>query len=339
MLTWKPRNHLQIVELGVKVPRNDMIISIHKYVSRFLVSVGTGSFILVMVQISFGQPPEADAVVPIPAPRVLLELADDMIVLEDVAQLDPNVADLDQLKANLQGVMRGLIQNELFVVDTTCELSIPQKQALVDVAEREWQAKTSASISKSTQQQMYGIVDLDTLAERLTKGWLQSSAQPEQLADYEKELASRMQYRRQALISKVLDSLEPKLQLTASQMQRIEEVLNKEWRDRWYRSMEATFTNTALHPEIRLRWIESILTDSQQAALASRENQSMFSSFRVSADSPNVALSTRFAIGSVASSESIELGTKVNVEVDGRKRVRDALQLADPVKDFFNVPK
>jgi hypothetical protein len=268
-----------------------------------------------------------------------LELAEDVTVLEDVAQADPNVLNQDKLKVSLLQLMRGLIQNELNVVDAVCELTTEQKQMLVDSAERDWQVKSSASISKCTQQQMFGIVDLDTLAERLVKGWLQSSAPPEQLAEYDKELALRMQYRKQALISRVLDVLEPKLQLTSSQMQRIEEVLNREWRDRWYRSMEATFTNTALHPEIRLRWIESILTDSQQAALASRENQAMFASFRVSTDSPNVTLETRLVIGTVLSSESIEIGAKVDGEQDGRARIRDALQLADPVEDFLNVPK
>jgi hypothetical protein len=286
-----------------------------------------------------GQPPKEEVVPPIPAPRVLLELAEDVTVLEDVAQADPNVLNQDKLKVSLLQLMRGLIQNELNVVDAVCELTTEQKQMLVDSAERDWQVKSSASISKCTQQQMFGIVDLDTLAERLVKGWLQSSAPPEQLAEYDKELASRMQYRKQALISRVLDVLEPKLQLTSSQMQRIEEVLNREWRDRWYRSMEATFTNTALHPEIRLRWIESILTDSQQAALASRENQAMFASFRVSTDSPNVTLETRLVIGTVLSSESIEIGAKVDGEQDGRARIRDALQLADPVEDFLNVPK
>ena len=296
-------------------------------------------FFFLVGQELFGQPPKAEAVPPIPAPRVLLEMADDVTVFEDVAQVDPNLINQDKLKVSLLQLMRGLIQNELNVVDTVCKLTTAQKQVLVDSAERDWQAKSSASISKCTQQQMFGIVDLDALAERLVKGWLQSNAPPEQLAEYEKELASRMQYRKQALISRVLDSLEPKLQLTSFQMQRIEEVLNREWRDRWYRSMEATFTNTALHPEIRLRWIESILTDSQQAALASRENQAMFASFRVSADSPSVTLDTRLTIGSVASSESIEIGAKVEGEQDGRARIRDALQLADPVEDFLNVPK
>ena len=305
------------------------------------------SFLLVNLPLFFlagqdfllGQPPKEEIVPPIPAPRVLLEMAEDVTVFEDVAQADPNVVNQDKLKVSLLQLMRGLIQNELNVVDAVCKLTTEQKQVMVDLAERDWRAKTSASISKCTQQQMFGIVDLDTLAERLVKGWLQSSAPPEQLAEYEKELASRMQYRKQALISRVLDALEPKLQLTSSQMQRIEEVLNREWRDRWYRSMEATFTNTALHPEIRLRWIESILTDSQQAALASRENQAMFSSFRVSADSPSVTLDTRLTIGSVASSESIEIGAKADGEQDGRARIRDALQLADPVEDFLNVPK
>jgi hypothetical protein len=296
-------------------------------------------FFFLVGQELFGQPPKAEAVPPIPAPRVLLEMAEDVTVFEDVAQVDPNLINQDKLKVSLLQLMRGLIQNELNVVDTVCKLTTSQKQVLVDSAERDWQAKSSASISKCTQQQMFGIVDLDALAERLVKGWLQSNAPPEQLAEYEKELASRMQYRKQALISRVLDSLEPKLQLTSSQMQRIEEVLNREWRDRWYRSMEATFTNTALHPEIRLRWIESILTDSQQAALASRENQAMFASFRVSADSPSVTLETRLTIGTVASSESIEIGAKVDGEQEGRARIRDALQLADPVEDFLNVPK
>ncbi len=297
------------------------------------------SFFFLAGQELLGQPPKEEAVPPIPAPRVLLELADDVTVLEDVAQADPNVLNQDKLKVSLLQLMRGLIQNELNVIDMVCKLTTAQKQVLVDSAERDWQAKTSASISKCTQQQMYGIVDLDALAERLVKGWLQSSASPEQLAEYEKELVSRMQYRKQALISRVLDSLEPKLQLTASQMKRIEEVLNREWRDRWYRSMEATFTNTALHPEIRLRWIESILTDSQQAALASRDNQAMFASFRVSGHSPSVTLETRLTIGTVASSESIEIGAKGDGEQDGRARIRDALQLADPVEDFLNVPK
>lgn len=296
-------------------------------------------FFFLVGQELLGQPPKEEAVPPIPAPRVLLEQDGDVTVLEDVAQADPNLLNQDKLKVSLLQLMRGLIQNELNVVDAVCKLTTEQKQMVVDSAERDWRAKTSASISKCTQQQMFGIVDLDTLAERLVKGWLQSNAPPEQLAEYEKELASRMLYRKQALVSRVLDALEPKLQLTSSQMQRIEEVLNREWRDRWYRSMEATFTNTALHPEIRLRWIESILTDSQQAALASRENQAMFASFRVSADSPSVTMDTRLTIGSVASSESIEIGAKVEGEQDGRVRIRDALQLADPVEDFLNVPK
>jgi hypothetical protein len=65
----------------------------------------------------------------------------------------------------------------------------------------------------------------------------------------------------------------------------------------------------------------------------------MFASFRVSTDSPNVTLETRLVIGTVLSSESIEIGAKVDGEQDGRARIRDALQLADPVEDFLNVPK
>jgi hypothetical protein len=269
-----------------------------------------------------------------------LDLTPGIIIPEEGEELllGPNEGEAvaaDKRKTKLMEVMRGLVQNELDVIDQLCNLSDEQKQALVDLAEREWQIKTSASVSKCTQQQMFGIVDLDALAERVCKSWLLSTAKGEQLALYEQELAARMSYRKRALISKILDTLEVKMRLTSGQMKDIEEILNREWRDRWFRSIEATFTNVSLHPEIRLKWIDMILTDAQQAALAARENQSMFSAYRISADLPRVGLDSRLSVGSVESADSIGLGTK---ESPSKRRIREALENAPRVEEPVGVP-
>ena len=276
---------------------------------------------------AWGQPPAKD----VPVESGFEELTDQ---IEDLTGGGHDVGAEHQVRLGFLEVMRGLIQNELTIVGELCELTPEQTQSLVDLAEREWESKSSSSITKCTQQHMFGIVDLDGLAERLTKGWLQLSAK-EKVPPYEQELAARMLHRKQALISRVLDAMETKLHLTAAQIQKIEEVLNREWRDRWFRSLEATFAHSALHPEIRLRWIEAILTNAQQAALASRESQPVFSVFQVTADSPSLSLKTRFSIGNVKSSEDILVGIQPMPE--SRRRIRDALELAPAVEDGINV--
>jgi hypothetical protein len=227
-------------------------------------------------------------------------------------QQQPNQLAPEQAKKLLLMQMRGLIQNELSLVEETCKLEEKQKQALVDLAEEEWRVKTNVSVNKRTQQHIFGNVDLDSLAERVVRDWLTKAATPEQVELYDKELGDRMLYRKKALISKMLDVLEQKLHLSASQMEQIEIVISEKWRDRWYKSLEGTFDNVTLHPEIRPTWIASILSDSQRAALVTREAQVSFTSHHATPDAPSMELTQRFEMGALVSSPSIEIDKEPN---------------------------
>ena len=158
-------------------------------------------------------------------------------------------------KAQILKQVRGLIQNELSIIGELCSLNKNQQQRLVDLAESEWKAKTSASVIKGTQENVYGTVDLDGLAERIVRTWLEAAATTEQLSVYDAEIVDRMRFRQKALVSKILDTLGAKLNLSGVQMDQVEEILNEKWKDRWYRSLEATFDNSALLPEIRASWL------------------------------------------------------------------------------------
>lgn len=200
--------------------------------------------------------------------------------------------------------MRGLIQNELSIVGDICDLAPKQQQSLADLAESEWKAMTNAPIVKRTQENVYGMIDLDGLAERLVRNWLESISSAEQLGKYDEELADRMKWRQKAVVSKLLDTLESKLNLSGVQMGQIEERLNEKWKDRFYRSLEATFDNSALLPEIRPTWISEFLSESQRAALVTRDaQQQRFGVHQGWQDSPSQAMNERFKVGNAVGSE------------------------------------
>ncbi len=210
-------------------------------------------------------------------------------------------------KPQLLRQVRGLIQNELSIIYELCGLDQKQQQMLVDLAESEWKVKTNASIIKSTQEHVYGTVDLDGLSERVVRTWLESVATADPLSKYDEELADRMRWRQKALISKVLDSLEAKLNLSGIQLEQIEAILNEKWKDRWYRSLEATFDNSSLLPDIRTSWISPFLSDAQKAALVTRDPQTRFGTPLGSLDFPSMAIENRFNMGPTKSADSIEL--------------------------------
>ncbi len=214
-------------------------------------------------------------------------------------------------KPQLLKQTRGLIQNELTIIADVCGLDSKQQQSLAELAENEWRPKTNASIVKRMQEHVYGMIDLDSLAERLVRSWLEAVATAVQLSTYDQELADRMKWRQKALISKVLETLEAKLNLSGVQMEQIEVILNEKWKDRWYRSLEATFDNPSLLPvpEIRPSWISPILSDSQKAALVTRESQPKFGTVQSSADSPLMAIDEPFRVGSAMSFNAIETDT------------------------------
>ncbi len=228
------------------------------------------------------------------------------VLIQDGLQLDGQLNPANT-KPLLVKQMRGLIQNELSIIGDLCELTSAQQQALADLAESEWKAKTNASIIKRTQENVYGMVDLDGLAERLVRNWLESVANPDQIAKYDEELADRMRWRQKAVVSKLLDTLESKLNLSGVQMEQIEAVLNEKWKDRFYRSLEATFDNASLLPEIRPTWISGLLSEAQRAALVTREGQQQrFGVQQGWQDSPSLAVTERFKVGSAISMEPNE---------------------------------
>jgi hypothetical protein len=127
----------------------------------------------------------------------------------------------------------------------------------------------------------------------------------EQASFYDAELSDRMTYRRQALISKMLIWLQQKLQLSADQMDKVQEVLETKWKDRWFRSIEATFDNESLFPEVNPSWLDTILTYAQRNALAIRVPQSRIAA--VSQEYPSLDLKVRFSIGGIESRAQVKL--------------------------------
>ncbi len=268
--------------------------------------------------------------------RVPLRVQDVLIQDVQVLGLQPGfVGQPANSKPQLLKQMRGLIQNELFIISEMCDLDQTQQQTLVDLAESEWKSKTNTSIIKRVQEQVYGTIDLDSLAERVVRSWLGAVATADQLEKYDTELADRMKWRQKAVISKILDLLEAKLNLSGIQMVQIEEILNEKWKDRFYRSLEATFDNSSLLPDIRPSWISPFLSESQRAALVTRDPQTRFGTVPVLQDSPSLALDSRFMVGVIPSSDSIEIESapkKANA-VDSERIIEGILREAKADED------
>jgi hypothetical protein len=139
-----------------------------------------------------------------------------------------------------------------------------------------------------------------------------------------------MKWRQKAVVSKILDMLEAKLNLSGLQMVQIEEVLNEKWKDRFYHSLEATFDNASLLPDIRPSWLAPFLSDSQRAALVTRDPQTRFGTVPTLRDSPSLSLDSRFVVGNTTSSESIAVDpvSKKAIEKDGERVIEGILKKA-----------
>ena len=260
-----------------------------------------------------------------------LRVQDVLIQDVDVLGLQPGIAfQPANSKPQLLRQMRGLIQNELSIVSELCDLDQKQQQTLVDLAESEWKAKTNTSIGKRVQEQVYGTIDLDGLAERVVRFWVVAVANTDQIDKYDRELADRMTWRRNAVVSKLLDLLEVKLNLSGIQMAQIEEVLNEKWKDRFYHSLEATFDNASLLPDIRTSWLTPLLSESQRAALVTQNPQTAFGTVPMLQNSPSLAVESRFMVGNTTSSVSIEIEpvSKKAIEKDGSKVIEGILKKA-----------
>lgn len=205
----------------------------------------------------------------------------------------------------VQRQVKGLFQNELELVEAICKPNREQSQKLLDVAESQWRIKTRREMSKRLQQHVYGAVDFDGLVERTIQQWVSEILTAEQSAAYDAELADRMEFRKNALITQILVWLQSKLQLSAEQQDQVEEVLRAKWKDRWFRSIEATFDNETLLPELNRSWLDSILTDAQRNALAIRAPQGRVEP--ASQEYSSYPLDKRFLMSGLESSDSILL--------------------------------
>ncbi len=169
-----------------------------------------------------------------------------------------------------QQQVRGLIQNELDFITEVVKPSDSQSQALADVAESQWEATSLREVTRRVQQHVHGSIDFDGLVERSVSGWCKDILNEEQLSLHQAELQDRQELRKEALIARMLTWLQSKLSLSAGQTVEVEKVLRERWKDRWYRSIEATFANETLLPEINQKWLEGILTPAQKNALVVR---------------------------------------------------------------------
>jgi hypothetical protein len=201
--------------------------------------------------------------------------------------------------------IRGLIQNELDLITAVVKPNDTQAQTLVDLAESQWEATSLREVTRRVQQHVHGSIDFDGLVERSVTAWCKELLTEDQLALYQAELEDRQQLRKEALIARMLTWLQNKLSLSASQTEQVEKVLRERWKDRWYRSIEATFANETLLPEINQKWLEDILTPAQKNAMVVRSpterNTALPNVF------PELPLSKRFSAGSKESSPSIPL--------------------------------
>jgi hypothetical protein len=204
--------------------------------------------------------------------------------------------------------VRGLIQNELDLIATVVKPNDTQAQTLADLAESQWEATSLREVTRRVQQHVHGSIDFDGLVERSVVAWCKDLLTEEQLALYQTELEDRQQLRKEALIARMLTWLQNKLSLSAGQTEQVEKVLRERWKDRWYRSIEATFANETLLPEINQKWLEDILTPAQKNAMVVRSpterNLVLPDVF------PELPLSKRFSVGSKESNPSIPLKAK-----------------------------
>ncbi len=209
--------------------------------------------------------------------------------------------------------IRGLVQNELNIVHELCDLSDAQRQALVDLAEIQWQPKSNAAIKRSIQENLLQPNDFDGLVERMLRTWCEQTLEPHQRQAYDHELESRMLIRKQATIDAMLAKLTKQLFLSFEQCQQIEAVLNEKWKDRWYKSLDSLI-NYNLGNEIRPSWIEPYLTPAQKTEFSANRESVAVHRIQVDDEFPRLSVGIRFKLGTLESSQSIPVGTEVKLK-------------------------
>lgn len=265
----------------------------------------------------------------------------EMIEFEPEIVIAGNAQAVD--KTQNAAIVRGMIQSEIDVVQQLCSPTDEQKQALVDIAEREWFARTSVAMQSLLQPQGFESIDLDGLAERCVLGWIESVLSADQRTAYQDELEARNSLRKKAVLVNMIDSVDKRVGLSYSQMKDVEKAIDDKWKDRWYRSLESVLAGANAVPEVRLTWVSSILSESQRQSFANKAQFNTFvSPVAVNVELfPRLKLDKRFSIGTIVSSETIPVGEDVLKKPGtGKKKPLPKAQL-DPIQqgvDFVPVP-
>lgn len=204
---------------------------------------------------------------------------------------------------NAKRWVRGLIQNELNTIQAVCGLSTEQTQKLVNVAEEQWRTKLLTAIRSYVESSNRNNVDFEQRVEKLINTWLESILNAEQLAKWNDEVASRLEFRRRVVVGKMVMESEKRHGLSSQQMKDLEPILIERWRDSWW----AMYRSGAL-PETKYSWISSILSEAQQTNGNDRAaNRSEHYMSGGSHELPSRSLSERFELNGVTSSDSIPL--------------------------------
>ncbi|MFN6163430.1 MAG: hypothetical protein ACK5AC_13785 [Planctomycetota bacterium] len=215
--------------------------------------------------------------------------------------------------------IRGFIQNELNLIEQICAPTSEQSQGLVDMAESQWRNRLTSVIRSYAETPNQRVnSDFELRVERLVLTWVDETLTADQHHLWQKEVESRVDYRKRIVIGRMVGETERRYGLTHDQMLEITQLLNERWKDSWW-----GMYRTGTLPETKFAWISATLSESQRTTGADRGSR--FTEHYMgggSVDMPALALEKRFQIGSVSSSPDIPLHPRATDEDDDEKQKR-----------------
>ncbi len=227
--------------------------------------------------------------------------------------------------------IRGIIQNELYVLETVCSLTPEQSQKLVDLIEKDWKSKTTTIVKANAASTYTNQIDLENKMERLFSLWVSDLLPESEINKFQSELAARLALRRRLVIGKMILETEKKLGLTATQMQELKPLLEERWKDSWW----GMYRSGTL-PETKQLWMMTVLSEEQKTIgndrTASALTETMVRATRV-VDYPSKPLKDRFEIGNIKSSETIPLSSTTTAKSSKNDKDPKAQAPVDGVKN------
>jgi hypothetical protein len=222
--------------------------------------------------------------------------------------------------------IRGLIQNELNLIEHICAPSPERSQPLVDLAETEWRNRLASvvrSYAETPNQRVNS--DFELRVERMVLAWVGETLSEDQCTRWQKEVESRFDFRKRIVVGRMAGETERRYGLTYEQTMEVNKLLNERWKDSWW-----SMYRTGTLPETKFAWISAILSESQRTTGADRGSR--FAEQYVGGgyvDMPSLELEKRFQIGTIASSSEIPLQKGMSNADDEQKKDRRN-QIFDP---------